>query len=516
VPTSLKALIVVLVVAGTIFRVSRPIALAFMTEASFRLRRNTWLIVTSAALLMPNYWLYALVAVPALIIAGRRDPNPCALYLGLLYVVPAVPVPVPMIGISILFYSNNFLMLALCIMTPVARRLRRGAAGAATSRLRGMDICLLLYGLLTSYFFVRVPDAAGGLVELTFTGYLRNAFVFFFQYCVPFYVLSRSAATRQSLDEILAMFCLACALMAGIATFEAVRHWLLYGDLWHRWNDEFLLTVYLPRGDSLRAMASAGHPLTLGYLCAIAFGLWLSLSQNITAPRQRLAVHVVLLMGLVAAFSRGPMLGAVIIYLLYAAFRPNAAWRVFKAGTVAAAFATALSFTPVGQRIISVIPFFGGTVDSENITYRQRLLSRTMDIIADSPWLGARDAMLQLTDMRQGQGIIDIINGFAEILLGSGLIGFSLFAYIVLGALFSVWREKRRAAPDDLPTITMGAALISCLITSLILIATDGMNEIMLFCVLPALCVLFARCATAHRLGRLPGNPAAAVPVRVR
>jgi hypothetical protein len=496
---SLKELIVVLLIAAAVFHLGKPIALAFMSESDFLLRRNAWLIITSASFLAPNYWIYALVAVPVLVSHGRRDSNPCALYLFLLYVVPPIPVTVPMIGLSFLFNSTNFLMLSFCVVAPATRRLLRSSNGAGLGKLGSMDVCLLVYGLLHAYCFIRVQAPTGELISLTFTGYLRNVFVFFFTLFVPYFFLSRAITTARALSETMACFCLACALMAGISVFEASRHWLLYGELWSRWGSDISVSMYVSRGDSLRAMASSGHSLALGICCAIAFGFWMFLSTKIASVPKRLSVGLLLWCGLIAAFSRGPWIGAVIIYFLFAALGPKAVSRVFKAASVAIISVTLLSFTPVGERIINVIPYFGGTVDIGNVLYRQRLAERTLQIVSESPFFGDREAIYKMQDLRQGQGIIDIINGYSQILLDCGFVGLSLLASLVLMALRRSWREKNWARRNDAEFMILGASLIACLISSLILIYSDGVNEVLNFAVLPALCIAYARCGERQR-----------------
>src|SRR5688572_11293762 len=91
----IKALVVILVLASLVFAVAKPVCLKYMAEEDFMRRRNVWLVLTICVFLSPNFWLYALVAAPLTFWAGRKDPNPAALYAVLLFAAPAASVFIP-------------------------------------------------------------------------------------------------------------------------------------------------------------------------------------------------------------------------------------------------------------------------------------------------------------------------------------------------------------------------------------------------------------------------------------
>ena len=67
---SLKELFVVLVIATLVFRLAKPAANLFITPADLARRRNVWYLLTIVGFLSPSFWLYVLVAVPAMAWAG--------------------------------------------------------------------------------------------------------------------------------------------------------------------------------------------------------------------------------------------------------------------------------------------------------------------------------------------------------------------------------------------------------------------------------------------------------------
>ena len=384
----------------------------------------------------------------------------------------------PMIGISYLFDLDVDFLLSFCILVPTAFRLLRSAPGARYPGLKILDLSLAAYGILTSILYVRLQNSSGELYETTFTDCLRRAFVFFFAIFVPYYVISRGTAKRPALVEALAAFCLSCALMAATAIFESVRHWLLYPEIVKFWG--MAGTTYVMRGDSLRAMASSGHPLELGYLLAIAFGFWLFLQTNVDSSRRRISVSVLLWLGLIAAYSRGPWIGAVAIYFLFASLSPKGIRKLLQATALSVGTIVVISLTPLADRIVRVMPFLGGTLDSGNIDYRQRLFERSWWIIQQSPILGDQYARLKMQDLRQGEGIIDMVNTYMQILLDNGFVGLSLFLTFILVAVYRAFIVSRRLARVDPGTSQLGASLVACTVGTLAMIENGGSDRVMI------------------------------------
>jgi hypothetical protein len=470
-PSILKAGIVVLAVAALIFRFAKPVALQFTAEADFVRRRNIWLILTAAAFLLPNFWLFALVAVPLLIWGGRKDDNPLALYLLLLQVVPQIPLELPTIGIGSLLAIDMYRLLALFLLIPAARRLRRARDSEAIKGVTTVDVLIIGWGLVQLLFFVPA-DMPGAAMQESITGMLRRAVIYGIDICVLYYVASRCCANRRAIVEAMAAYCLAGAIYAALAVIESARHWLLYGDLYPLWTGHQWQDLYLFRGGSLRVQVSAGHSIALGYLLAMALGFWLYLQAHVTSKKMRIAVPVLLWAGLLATYSRGPWLGAICVYFFYAALGPRAFSRLIKAGLLAGGTLAALSATPVGDKVLRVLPIFGGSVDAGSITYRQMLAARSWQLIMASPFFGDQLAFFKMEDLRQGEGIIDLVNTYAAVALFHGFIGLALFVGFILIPLNRARLVIRANARTDADMSRLGAALGACILSTLVMLAT--------------------------------------------
>jgi hypothetical protein len=483
-PQSLKNLIVVLFIATVIFRLTKPIMLIYCPEKDFLRRRTAWYLLTIAAFLTPSAWLYGAIAVPLLIIFGRKDSNPAALYLFVLHVTPGVAIAVPVIG----NLTSQF-MLITSILIPAAYRFRDSKSDLRIRGLQSMDWLLLGYVVLSAALYIHQLAPDGTFFPSTPVDFVRRLVFLFIEIFVPYFVIARSNCNRRAIVDSMAAFWLPCVLMAAIAIFESSRSWLLYEVIPRQWG--VYGGAYLMRGSSLRAMASAGHSLTLGYLLAVAFGFWLYLQRAVPSKLARLALGTLLWLGEFAAYSRGPWMCAILIFLLFAAQKPGAASAITKSLFVGALAAIVVAMSPLGQRIASVIPFFGGHVDSGNIDYRQRLWDRGWEYILQSPFFGDQYVLTKIRDLRQGEGIVDFINGYIAELLATGFVGLSLFLSVILIGICSAWASSRRIRRVNEEFSLLGASLVSCLLGTLFLWAFGG-PDIFVIWVLTALAAAYS------------------------
>jgi hypothetical protein len=500
-----KELIIILVIAAAIFRLAKPAALLFSTEKEFSRRRNVWYALTIAAFLSPSFLLFAVIAIPVLIWAGRKDSNPAAVYLLLLQVIPSISVTVPMVGMSRLFDIDNYFLLSLFVMLPAAARLWKSKETAGIRGLETMDVLLLSFGLLTAFLYLHPEISDNEVNAFTFTDALRRAFLFFINVYIPYFVISRSASSRRVIVENMSTLCLSCALMAAIALFETARHWLLYADLADHWGYVMPISPYDLRNADLRAMASTGHPLALGYLLAMAYGFWLYLQSHLKSARYRFGVPLLLWLGLIVTYSRGPWILAACVFFIFYALRPRAIPGLIKAASLAVFVIVVISFTPLGDKIAKALPFFGASQEDASVVYRHRLFDHAWQIIQESPFLGDQYALLKMQDLRQGQGIIDIINAFVGVLLGNGFVGLSLFLGFILIGLFKSLKLCRQVRATDRDFSILGASLVSCILGTLIMMADGSFGGGLerLFYVLAALATAYAYLGRSWRLGQL-------------
>jgi O-antigen ligase len=128
-------------------------------------------------------------------------------------------------------------------------------------------------------------------------------------------------------------------------------------------------------------------------------------------------------------------------------------------------------FTPLKGLLTSDIGF--EAEESDGVwDYRQRLLEVTIQLVRLNPWFGAYDYLSNpaMEGLRQGQGIIDIVNTYAAIALTSGLSGLSTFLAVFAAIL---WVGAKRMTDGTIAGSverTTGQALLASLLACLFVI----------------------------------------------
>ncbi len=461
--TNLKALVVILAISSMVFALAKPLCLRHMDAVAFIRRRNIWFTLTIVAFVSPSFWLYVLVAAPLIYWAAKKDTNPLALYVLLIFAIPKMTIYIPTIGIGQLFDLNQHRLLSLALLVPLLFRNWNQYSLTATKRLGAIDWFIVFFCVLQ--IILQVPYES-------ITNTFRRALLLFLDIFVVFYLFARLDPKEKVIREILMMFWLVCMILACIAVFESFRGWLLYTGLGQLWGAPNIF-AFLMRGESLRAQASTGHSLSLGFHLAIGIGFWLYLSRYEPKLSLRLIPFGVMLAGIIVTYSRGGLLTAVFLYLLFLAFRANALKSIMKAAPLLALVVAVAYLSPLKESVIDRLPIVG-TEDQGNIDYRQQVAEVSWRVIKMNPFFGDPFAFRNLGELRQGQGIIDIVNGYAYVALFNGLVGLALFIIPFVVSLGLTWRAAIHFRKSKNESAQLGAALIACLLASMFFIATAG------------------------------------------
>jgi O-antigen ligase len=289
-------------------------------------------------------------------------------------------------------------------------------------------------------------------------------------------VASRSLKNLQGFRDALMGLVVAAMVLSAIGVFEYARHWLLYNNLedvlgaqqWGYGN-------YLERGQggSLRALGSVGQPIAFGYVMAVAAGFLLYLRKSIPNPMAWRLGLALLIVGLIACLSRGPWVGAAAMLLVFVATGRSPGLGFAKLGLLGAIIVPVLLASPLGEKIVDLLPFVG-TVEEENVVYRQRLVEISIQVIMQNPFFGAFDSVYSpaMQELKQGQGIIDIVNSYLAVALGSGLVGLSLFSGFFVAVAVGLFKGMRNLADRNSELYLLGQVLFATLLGILVIIYT--------------------------------------------
>jgi hypothetical protein len=463
---SLKAMVVVLVIGFAVFWIAKPIALRFMAEQDYQRRCTLWLSLTAVAFVVPSFWLFFGIALPALFLASKRDKNPLALALFVLHVIPPVMVAVPSMGVRLLD-MNSIRLLTLAIIIPAMLNAPRPPSSAS---FKFAATCVLGYNLLMLALYVPYESP---------TNTVRRLIEYGLDSVVVFFAFYRLLPTPRALREALMCLCLGTAIVACVGLFEWLRSWMLYVTLTNYWGVADSM-AFLTRGDSLRAQSSTGHSMTLGFITATAFALWLGFAQSIPDNKRKWLATAVLLAGCYASLSRAGWMMAAIAYVVYLLVGPMRTAALFKQlGLIALAVGVVL-VAPGGEKLINLLPFVGNT-DTSNIDYRERLAEVSWMLIWRNPWFGDPFVMLHMESLRQGQGIIDLVNVYASIALFTGFVGLFLFVMPNLTALWGLLRATFGPHRKDAGLHMMSAALAAAMVANLVMFAVGSLGATLSF-----------------------------------
>jgi O-antigen ligase/polysaccharide polymerase Wzy-like membrane protein len=465
-PDHLKALIVILVLALAAFAFAKVPACAMVsTTENFDRRRKLWFAITVLAFLASNYWVHIVAIALLLFFAQRREPNKLAMFYFLLFAIPPIDQEIPGMGMLGAFFVIHYhRLLLLVVLLPMYLFLRKQPD---TERFGRSPADKLFAAFFILHFVLTWRTT-------TFTESLRTAVFYpFIDYFLPYYVASRSLKNLQEFREVLMAFVVAALVLSLTGVFEYARGWLLYANLDHALGVVWQYGGYLRRGGDLRALGSIGQPIPFGYTIAVAMGFFVFLRKSVPNPQVWHLGMILLTGGIISSLSRGPWVGAAVMLMVFLAVGPSPVLRLTRLAIVGAIVTPPILLSPLGEKILDRLPFIG-TIQAENVTYRQQLLEVSIHQIQKNPWFGDRYFMNapEMVDLTQGQGIIDLVNSYAGIGLADGLIGLGLFLSFFIAVLLLIFKSMRSLPDRNSEMYLLGQTLFSVLVGILAIIAT--------------------------------------------
>ena len=254
-------------------------------------------------------------------------------------------------------------------------------------------------------------------------------------------------------------------IVAGLAPLHGGRP---------RPGDRPNIFAWLFRSDALRAQAATGHSITLGYMLALAIGFWMYLKETQPSKKTTFAVFALLFVGLFFTYARGPWVTGAMVLVIAIALGSRNAGQMIKITAVPAAIFMAILISPFGGQFVDLLPFVG-SAGAETVDQRRQLAETSWRLVQQNPWFGNPFVLLDMEELRTGDNIIDLVNGYAQVALFYGLVGLALF-------MASTWARCARPtrtfkisrAVGDVELVWLGAGLIACMVSSLFLMATSG------------------------------------------
>lgn len=431
----------------------------FLSRKEFDKWRNLWLSIVIIGFFSPDIWFFSLILIAFLaIFIPKSLEERLPLYFLVLFILPELKTPIPGIfGINQFFELSYPRLLALCFfLIPFLTRRKKNKFYSS------VDKWVILYLIIIISLNFR---------DTSFTNALRELFILMLDIFLPFFFISKSVRTLDQLNRI--MFALFIGLMPIllIGCFESLKHWKLYGAVLNSLTEA--IDVYDVRSGTLRASGPFSSPLVLGFISVASLGIFLYLKPFFRNKKMANLFGIVIVFCLISTLARGSWLGGgVLAYIFLSTGRSVLKSSLFLSLIAGASF-TLLNMTEYGKKLIDLIPFVGNS-RSDTIEYRERLLENAWIVFQKNPMFGSTKFLEteEMESMRQGQGIIDLVNAYIQVALPYGGIGVFVFVVIFLGLLIGCYRTMKTLPVVEVELIRMGRALFATLVSALFIIFT--------------------------------------------
>lgn len=499
-PEYLRAYIVVFFLSNFVFWILPKLKINFINRSEIKQWRNYWLAVSAICFFVSNIWLYVACLVFLIGYANQSKADRLPLFFAIFCASPLYIFTIPGFGlINYLIILNYLSLLTLLLLLPELRQNKK----SSTSNYPFYSSVIIYIAVIS------ILDSR----ENTFTHSLRIFVTYSLTILLPFTAISKSLNSVETFKKCLFTITLCLVPLALIGCFESLKYWKLYSSAFVKVLGDDSAMSYGLRGDSLRASALFSSPIVFGYMMVICMGLLLFLSKYTNKTNLLNAILVLSLAALYFTKARGPWLGLIVMIVLFIWSGPNrfGNFSKFTAGSVIALIA--LSLTSFGERLISMLPFMSSSESHEasTIDYRIRLIEQAQILFQKNPLFGLVNyrETPEMEVMRQGQGIIDVVNSYIDIGLSYGISGLGLFLFIFFGLFFTVLKKVRSLPSEQEDLINIGRSLYAILGAILFIIFTvSSINYIPIFYwLLAGLCSAYIRlCNKAISYSRIQTN----------
>lgn len=412
-----------------------------------------------------NMWLFlgglALVSV----LAVRRFTYPLALFVFLLLLMPEYSAKVPGFGlINWLIDLNPWRVLALTVLFPSIIYLlrQRQLPKVGSLLIDKLVIAFVLYVGLLNYIH-----------HGTFTGGIRQLVMSMLDILLIYLAASRGLILKGAFRHVMVALVMASIYLALVGTFEFVKYWLLYSAAKSALGVDTGMFGYLGRGDVLRASATTGQPIVLGFVMMVAFLLTTYVQKLVQPGAHRALLWLLMGAGLLAAMSRGPWVGAAIGSAAFAIFSSNPLGNLAKLSGIAFGVATVLVMLPGGEVIIDYLPWVG-SIDAGTIAYRETLWEQTQLVISKQFWIGSIGfaELPEFDVVRQHGGSVDFVNSYLGVVLAYGVVGLFLYVPFIFLPIFKnitvamkFKRERSERHAYGLALLSVSVAMVFTIFT---------------------------------------------------
>lgn len=395
-----------------------------------------------------NYLLFAagvmliIVLAPAIGPHGVILPDREALELRGRMLVFTLPL-MPMLTYTFAISGITIVPVTYVMLVVVGSWLALARSGARMGRpFRIMD-ALVVVMLLVQVFM----DGRGNEVGDALRGGLQVAL----QSGLLYFVVSRAFKDSRSPSDLVIDLLVAGCILAVLAQLESFRFWLLYDNMPHQLgaNIEDSSGYAKQRGGMLRGRATYNESTGLSLFLGVLIVMLVAVRRRFVQSRPRfIAMAVMLVAGMLATFARVGYVAIAAGLIALPLFERNWA-ALLRLGILLPTAWLVLVILSAVVPMIAASTGFSGEADG-SVEYRRLMLDACLGIIRESPLFGMSipDIMSRLEHLRNGEGIIDLLNQPLIIFMRAGIIGGCFYFALMGGVLSMLWIGARSFDAD--------------------------------------------------------------------
>jgi len=453
-PEYIQTLLVITALTGITFSLINKALVGNFDIKQLRTWQFSWFLMLYGAILLKNIWF---IAAAIFIIANVKIPaksiNRVYFYLVLICTIPLIYEQIPgFAGIQNLIPLSYTNLMIMSLLIPALINLKSHQKLFSIST----DKFIVSFVVLLSLLQFR---------DNTITNAGRESFLILIDVFVPYYVITRLINTHERLKMALTGLFIGIIPFALIGVFELLTSWFMYTSIGSEVGFKSAFNQYRDiRGGGLRAMAVFFGPIVLGYVMIYAGAILLYLQYFIKNRKLVLLAFGAVFLCVLATKSRGPWIGFALMLMMFIWTGRNGFGKLVQYGILGLGFLIIASLTPAGSKYVELLPFVGDA-RSDTFDYRAQLIENSMILFKKNPLFGDinfRDTP-EMESLRQGEGIIDVVNTYIGILLPYGIIALSLFVGVFVFLIFRCRKIIKR--PDiDIESKLLGRVLIGCIV----------------------------------------------------
>lgn len=289
---------------------------------------------------------------------------------------------------------------------------------------------ILIFGLLASR-------------DGNFTGIARSIVAEILEFGLPYILFSRFIDKKSDFTAIAGAFVSSAIILSVIAIYEARFHWSTYYTIYSNQSVGAVLSHSLRiRSGLMRTPTSFAESTSFAIFQFIGILAIIGSRDLFRTKLSWICVIGIATAGLLLAQSRGADL-ALLVALL--------AWQIARrryaiAGLVAVGASLAVAGLLLLARSIPKIASFVGTEKSfqGHADYRQALLEQGLKVGMAHPIFGDDMTVVasKMTNIIQGEGIVDFVNSYLVIFLSSGIVGLLIFAILAMQIIYKLHNRE--------------------------------------------------------------------------